>query len=317
MIRRLVWALVLFLAVTLLTYVIFFLIPANPAQLAAGKSATQEKIAEVERFLGLDQPVHIQYLRFLKRLVLEQDLGRSFATRRSVNEIVHRAAPVTAWLVLGGTVITILISIPVGVLSALRPRTLTDRVTMAIVLVSVSVPSFFFGLVLAYLLAYKVPIFPITGYCDLVNPSTQCGGVVQWAYHMAMPWFTAGFLGSALYVRMVRANVMETMTEDYVRTARAKGAPESRVLRSHVLRNAMLTFVTILGLDIGLSLGGAVFIERVFGLPGLGDAALDSISGFDLPVTQGIVVFGTLAIIVANFFVDVFYAWIDPRIRIQ
>jgi peptide/nickel transport system permease protein len=316
LIRRLLWAAVLFVCVTVVTYVIFFIIPANPAQLAAGKAATDEKIKDVEKFLGLDQPVYVQYYRFMKRLIVEQSLGTSFATRQDVNEIVKNAAPVTASLVFGGVVFWMLLAVPIGILSALRPRSLLDRASMTFVLIGISAHPVWIGLLLVYFFAYKGGWFPISGYCDLVNPSTDCGGPVQWAHSMVLPWATFAFLFAATYTRMIRANVMETMNEDYVRTARAKGAPESRVMRSHVLRNAMLAVVTMLGMDIGIALGGAVFTETVFGLPGLGKVAIESIFQFDLPITQGIIVFGTLAVIVFNLLVDLFYAWIDPRIRL-
>jgi peptide/nickel transport system permease protein len=316
--RRVLWAALLFVAVTLVTYVIFFVIPANPAALQAGKTADAQRIAEVEKFLGLDQPVYVQYAKFLKRLVVDQSLGFSFATREQVNDIVFRAAPVTASLVFGGILLVLLVSLPIGIYSALRPRSLIDRAAMVYVLIGISLPSFWIGLILAYFVGFKLQLTPISGYCDLVNPpeASSCGGPVQWAYHMLLPWTTLALVTAATYVRFVRADVMETVSQDYVRTARAKGAAESRVLRSHVLRNAMLPIVTILGMDIGLLLGGAIFIETVFGLPGLGKVAIDSITNFDLPVTQGIVVFGAIAIIVLNLMVDVFYAWIDPRIRL-
>jgi peptide/nickel transport system permease protein len=307
---------VLFLSVTVVTYVIFFIIPANPAQLAAGKSANSQKIEEVERYLGLDQPVYVQYYRFMKRLVFEQSLGTSFATRQDVNDIILRAAPVTASLVFGGVVFWMLLSVPIGILSALKPRSLLDRFSMTFVLIGISAHPVWIGLIFAYFFGFKLGITPISGYCDVINPSTDCGGPVQWAYHMILPWATFAILFAANYTRMIRANVMETLNEDYVRTARAKGAPESRVMRSHVLRNAMLAVVTMLGMDIGIALGGAIFTETVYGLPGLGQVALESISSFDLPITQGVVVFGTLCIIVFNLFVDIFYAWIDPRIRL-
>jgi peptide/nickel transport system permease protein len=316
LIRRILWAMVLFLAVTVVTYVIFFIIPANPAQLAAGKAATNEKIKEVEHFLGLDQPVYVQYWRFLKRLVIHQSLGTSFATRQDVNDIVLRAAPVTASLVFGGVIFWMLLAVPIGILSALRPRSMLDRASMTFVLIGISAHPVWIGLILAYFFGYKLAWFPISGYCDVVNPATDCGGPAQWAYHMVLPWATFALLFAATYTRMIRANVMETMNEDYVRTARAKGAPESRVMRSHVLRNAMLAVVTMLGMDIGIALGGAIFTESVFGLPGLGRVALESITNFDLPITQGVVVFATMSIIVFNLFVDLFYAWIDPRIRL-
>src|SRR5918996_5335831 len=294
LIRRILWAAVLFLCVTIVTYVIFFIIPANPAQLAAGKAATDAKIKEVEKFLGLDQPVYVQYYRFMKRLVLEQSLGTSFATRQDVNEIVLRAAPVTASLVFGGVVFWMLLAVPIGILSALRPRSLLDRASMTFVLIGISAHPVWIGLILVYFFAYKAGWFPISGYCDMINPSTDCGGPVQWAHSMVLPWATFALLFAATYTRMIRANVLETLNEDYVRTARAKGAPESRVLRSHVLRNAMLAVVTMLGMDIGIALGGAIFTETVYGLPGLGKVAIESIQNFDLPITQGVVVFGTL-----------------------
>jgi peptide/nickel transport system permease protein len=316
--RRLLWAVMLFLAVTLVTYVIFFIIPANPAALAAGKTATPERVAEVERFYGLDDPVYLQYAKFLKRLVVDRSLGFSFVNRQNVNDTVLRAAPVTASLVFGGMLFILSVAIPVGIFSALRPRSLIDRAAMAYVLIGISLPSFWIGLILSYLIGYRLGITPIAGYCDAINPpeAAQCGGPVQWAYHMILPWATLALIGAGTYVRFVRADVMETMNQDYVRTARAKGAPERTVMRSHILRNAMLPVVTMVGMDIGLLLGGSIFIETVFGLPGLGRTAIESITNFDLPVIQGIVVFGALAIIIFNFMVDILYAWIDPRIRL-
>jgi peptide/nickel transport system permease protein len=316
LVRRLLWAVVLFVAVTFVAYVIFFLIPANPAQLAAGKAATPEKIREVEHYLGLDQPIYVQYAKFMKRLVIDHSLGTSFATRQDVNDIVLRAAPVTASLVFGGVLIWLTLAIPIGILSALRPRSLLDRSAMIFVLIGISAHPVWIGLLLAYFFGFRLGWFPITGYCDVVNPSTDCGGPAQWAYHMVLPWATFACLFTATYTRFIRASVMETMNEDFVRTARAKGAPEARVMRKHVLRNALLTIVTILGLDIGLAMGGAIFTETVFGLPGLGQTVVGSIANFDLPVTQGVIVFGTTCIIVANLVVDIVYAWVDPRIRL-
>jgi peptide/nickel transport system permease protein len=209
-----------------------------------------------------------------------------------------------------------LIALPVGILSALRPRSLLDRIAMVFVLVGISAHPVWIGLLLAYFLGFRAGVFPITGYCDFINPSGDCGGPVQWAYHLVLPWATFAFLFAALYVRMIRANVMEALGEDYVRTARAKGAPEWLVLRSHVLRNALLPVVTMLGMDIGIALGGAIFTESVFGLPGLGKTLIQAIENFDLPTTQGVVVFATLSIIVFSLLVDLLYAWIDPRIRL-
>ncbi len=247
--------------------------------------------------------------------------GTSFVNRQDVNDVVLRAAPVTAALVFGGAVLWLALSIPVGIISALRPRSLIDRAGMVFVLIGLSAHPVWIGLIFAYLFGFKfqewdLPHTPITGYADFFNPSQEHGGPVQWAYHMILPWLTFAILFAALYVRLIRANVMETMNEDYVRTARAKGAPERQVIRSHVLRNSLLPVVTILGMDIGLALGGAIFTESVYSLPGLGRQVLQSYENFDLPVIQGIVVFSTLCIIVFNLIVDLLYAVIDPRIRL-
>ncbi len=317
-IRRLLWACVLFVGVTLITYVLFFLLPADPARLAAGKSATAEDVARVSHQLGLDRPVHEQYALFLKRLVVDHSLGRSYANRRSVNEMVGEAIPVTTALVLGGAVLWMLIALPVGILSALRPRSLLDRGAMIFILIGISAPVVWIGLLLQYVVGFKWGLTPNAGYCDVIDPpaGASCGGPGDWAYHMILPWVTFAILFAASYARMIRANVMDTLGEDYVRTARAKGAPENVVIRRHVLRNALLPVVTMLGLDIGVALGGAIFTEAIFNLPGLGRLALNSVLNLDLPTMQGVVVFATLAIILLNLVVDLVYAMIDPRIRL-
>jgi peptide/nickel transport system permease protein len=333
-IRRLLWAVVLFIAVTLVSYVIFFIIPADPARLVAGKGAQPEDIKRAAHFIGTDRPVIVQYWRFLRRLLPvypgwhdghptvgahAPSLGTSFGTRTSVNSIVGHAAPVTASLVFGGVVVWMLIALPIGILSALRPRSLLDRGAMVFVLVGISAHPVWIGLILAYVFGFKLGWTPITGYCNIINPpvGATCGGPVQWAYHLILPWITYAILFAALYVRMIRANVTEALNEDYVRTARAKGAPDWIVMRSHVLRNAMLPVVTMLGMDIAVGLGGAVFTESIFGLPGLGRTLIQNIFAFDLPITIGITVFVTLCVIVINLFVDLLYAVIDPRIRLS
>jgi peptide/nickel transport system permease protein len=317
-IRRLLWAIFLFIAVTFVTYLIFFVTPADPARLVAGQGASPEEVQKVAERLHLNDPLWKQYGYFLEQLVVHQSLGESFKTREDVNDIVLRSAPVTASLVFGGAIFWLTLSIPVGILSALRPRSLLDRTAMGFVLVGIAAHPVWIGLILAYVFGYVLGWTPITGYCDFINPSfaAECGGPVQWAYHLILPWTTFMVLFAALYTRLVRANVMETMNEDYVRTARAKGAPEGRVMRQHILRNSLLPVITILGMDIGLALGGAIFTESIYSLPGLGRQVLVSIEDFDLPVIVGIVVFSTICIIVFNLIVDIVYAWVDPRIRL-
>jgi peptide/nickel transport system permease protein len=316
LVRRILWAVVLFVAVTMVSFVIFFIVPVEPARLIAGPQAPPEAVERAKKAYHLDDPVWKQYLRFMKTLVVDGSLGKSLATRQQVNDVVKAAAPVTISLVIGGAILWMLVAVPIGILSALRPRSLLDRAAMVFVLIGISAHPVWIGLILSYFIGYKLELTPLGGYCDLINPSTDCGGPIDWFHSMILPWITFMLLFAALYVRMIRANVLETLNEDYVRTARAKGAPESQVMRSHVLRNAMLPVVTMLGMDIGLALGGAIFTESVFGLPGLGKVAVEALTGFDLPIVMGITVFATLAIIVFNLAVDLLYAVIDPRIRL-
>jgi peptide/nickel transport system permease protein len=316
--RRLAWAVVLFFAATFATYLVFYVIPSDPARVVAGRSATPEQVVEARHYIGSDRPIVVQYYRFVKRITIDRSLGQSFLTRQSVNSTVFAAARKTASIVIGGAIVWLLISIPIGVLSALRPRSLLDRTAMGFVLIGVSAHPVWIGLIFSYFFGYKLGLTPISGYCTVVHHADAgCGGPTLWFSHLILPWITFALVFTALYVRLIRASVLETMHEDFVRTARAKGASEWRVLRSHVLRNAMLPVVTVLGLDIALALGGAIFTESVFSIPGLGVTALSGYTNADLPITIGIVVFATICVIVANLIVDIAYAYIDPRIRLS
>jgi peptide/nickel transport system permease protein len=209
----------------------------------------------------------------------------------------------------------LLIAVPIGILSALRPRSLLDRAGMVFVLVGISAHPLWVGYVLAYVFGYRLRWFPTSGYCDVLSASTSCGGPVQWAYHLVLPWlaFALGF--AALYARMIRASVLEAMHEDYVRTAQAKGLGVGASVRRHALRNAFLPVVTMLGMDVGLAFAGAVFVERVFGLPGVGSLLYTALGRRDMPVILGIVVLVTTAILVFNLIVDLVYGALDPRVR--
>jgi peptide/nickel transport system permease protein len=320
LIRRVLWACLLFIVITFITFVIFYVGPNNPARaVCGGEQAKRECLVKATEKLGLDKPMPVQYYRFLKELVVHQNLGTSFATSQSVNERIKEAAPVTASLVFGGAVLWMILGLSIGIFSALKPRSLIDRSAMVFVLIGVSAHPVWIGLILEYTFGVKLGWTPIAGYANFFGAaadSGEPGGPWQWFYHMILPWCTFALLFAALYVRMIRANVMETMNEDFVRTARAKGAPEHQVLRSHILRNALLPVVTMLGMDIGIGLGGAIFTETVFNLPGLGQTAVIGISNQDLAIVQGVIVFATVAIIVFNLVVDLLYAWIDPRIRL-
>jgi peptide/nickel transport system permease protein len=312
LVRRIAWAGVLFLAITMVTFILFFVLPISRAQYVR---RTEFESNDFKRALAIDGPIYEQYGQFVSRIVRHSSLGASFDTRQDVNAIVAQAAPVTASIVLGGAIVWMLIAIPVGVLSAVRPRSLLDRVTMVGVLIGVSAHPIWIGLMLSYFVGYKWQLAPINGYCDLAYASTSCGGPIQWAYHLMLPWITFAFLFAALYVRMIRANVLDVLDEDHVRTARAKGMSEWKVLRSHVLRNAFLPVITMLGMDIGRTLNVAVFVETVYGLPGLGRTSVRALQRQDLPVILGIVVWTTITILVLNLIVDLIYTWLDPRVR--
>ena len=320
LVRRLLWAILLFIVITFVTFVIFYIAPNNPARAyCGGENAKAQCLKAATEKYHFDDPVPLQYFNFLKRLVIDRSLGQSTFTGQDVNEAIAQAAPVTASLVFGGAVLWMMIGLVVGVFSALKPRSLLDRAAMVFVLIGVSAHPVWIGLIFSYFFGYKLGITPIANYANFFGAPADSGlpgGPWQWFYHLILPWCTFAILFAALYVRMIRANVMETQNEDYVRTARAKGAPESRVLTRHVLRNALLPVVTMLGMDIGLALGGAIFTETVYQLPGLGRISILAINNSDLAVVQGVIVFATLCIIFFNLVVDLLYAWIDPRIRL-
>jgi peptide/nickel transport system permease protein len=312
LVRRLAWSFVLVLAVALVTFIIFFVIPTSNVQNATHRDTT----TNINAAVGVNGPVYIEYVRFLWHLATGS-LGNSFRSQQSVRDLVLTAAPVTASLVIGGAITWLLIALPIGVLSAMRPRSLLDRTATIFVLIGISVHPVWLGLILLYLFGYKLHVFPLGNYCDVFNPApgAVCGGLVQWFWHLVLPWITFAALYGALYVRMVRANVLEAMHEDYVRTARAKGASELRVIRTHILRNAMLPIVTMLGMDIGVAMGGTLFIENVYGLPGLGKMMTRGLQTYDLPVLLGVIVFMTISIVILNVIVDVCYTFCDPRVR--
>ena len=320
LIRRILWACLLFVIITFVTFVIFFMGPNDPARAQCGGDQAQPACLKlVTEKYGLNKPLYMQYWYFFDRLVIHHNLGVSYATGQSINQSIGKAAPVTASLVFGGAILWMILALIIGVFSALRPRSLLDRAAMVFVLIGISAHPVWIGLIFEYVFGVKLGWTPIANYANFFGApadSGQPGGPWQWFYHMILPWMTFSLLFAALYARMIRANVMETQNEDYVRTARAKGAPENRILRQHVLRNALLPVVTMLGMDIGVALGSAVFTESVYQLPGLGRNLVIGIQSNDFATVEGVVVFATIAILFFNLIVDVLYAWIDPRIRL-
>jgi peptide/nickel transport system permease protein len=314
-VRRIVWAAILVLVITLFTFVIFFVLPAAP--LGRGQIGTEDvSIRDAYEFSG---PIWQEYYQYVRGIFIDGSLGRSLSNRRDISEILKEKAPITGSLILGGMLLMLMIAVPIGILSALKPRSPLDRATMTFVLVGLSAHPAWIGLILAYFFAYRWQVFPIAGYCNFFEPMGECGGPWAWTRHLALPWLTFAVLLAAFYARMIRASVLETSREDYVRTARAKGAPERRVLRSHVLRNGMLPVVTMLSLgtpgDAGFAFGGIIFIERVFGLPGLGGMMLEGLNRRDPPLVLGVVVFVSVAIVILNLIVDIVYTMLDPRVR--
>ncbi len=312
---RVVWALLVVGVISVITFALFFALPAN----APGSNRQGQQAPNLQTQFNLKprQSFPQQYRQFATRVVRHGDLGRSLRQPLSVRYIIARALPVTASLVIGGTVLWLLIAFPIGILSALRPRSLLDRSLMVFVLVGISVHPVSLALMLSYLFGFRLHAFPVAGYCDFFynpNSSNGCGGPRYWAYHMILPWITFALLFAALYARMIRAGILETLSEDYVRTATAKGASRSRVIRRHVLRNALLPVVSMLGMDMALAFGGAIFIETAFQLPGMGQVLFRALSSNDLPVIMGEVLVVTIAITIANTIIDILYCVIDPRL---
>ena len=311
-IRRLLWAVVLLFAITLVCFALFFMVPSDPATTGRGTSRDSVNLRESVEING---PLYKQYELFLIRIG-QGSFGESWVNERDVGTVLKEAMPVTLSLVVGGAIMWLLIAIPIGILSALRPRSLLDRMATIFVLIGLSSHPVWLGLVLSYTLGYKAHIFPVGGgYCDLANTGYYCSGFLQWFWHLILPWLTFAMLYAALYARMIRASVIETMNEDYVRTARAKGASGGQVLRSHVLRNAMLPVVTMLGMDVGYWMANVLFIETVFSLPGIGRLLTQSLARRDLPVLMAITVIVALLIVILNLVVDVVYGMLDPRVR--
>lgn len=314
--RRFFWALWLFFVAALAIYTIFYMIPRSPINPGAMGFAAQN--SRIESQFHWDVPVYQQFWIFVWDIVRHQSFGYSYWDGTSVRWIIGQDAPITASLVLGSAFFWLLVGIPVGILSALRPRSLLDRSAMVFVLLGLSAPAAWIGLLLAYIFGYRLGWTPIADYCTFFPQAAgTCSGPARWAYHLLLPWLSFTLLFAALYVRMIRSAVLETANEDYIRTAWAKGASRQRVVIQHVLRNSLLPVVTMLGMDISLAFGGAAVIEEVFNLHGLGWELLNRTHAYDIPVVVGIVLFVTLMVIVANFVVDVAYTWLDPRIRLN
>jgi peptide/nickel transport system permease protein len=316
LIKRILFAVFVTWVIATAVFALFFIAnPGDTAQSFAGKNATPEQVTLVRERLGLDRPKMEQYVTFITGAA-RGDLGVSFVNQEPVLNTILSRLPVTASLTLGAAAIWLLLGIPIGVLAATRPRSLRDRAATIFALAGLSIPTFVLGLLLLYLLFYLptvngLPIFPGSGYVPLSqNPW-------EWARHLILPWLTVALVSAATYSRITRGSLLEVLGEDYVRTARAKGLGERRVVYRHALRSAVTPIVTILGVDIGALLGGAIVTEAIFGLPGIGQAAIRSVIIGDLPTIMGTVLFAAVFIVVANIVVDIAYALLDPRVRLS
>jgi peptide/nickel transport system permease protein len=313
-VRRILWGIVLILLVSALTFVFFNVFPsADPAQLRAGRNASPAIIHYIRHELGLDKSVPVQFFNYMKNIFLHFNFGFSFYTGASVLSLITNRLPATISLAVGAAVVWLLMGIPIGIISAIRRGTVLDRVAMGVALVFVSMPVFWLGLVVLFLFANDIGRFHL-----LPGANTYTGLTVSpwhWFTSLLMPWFVLASTSAAVYSRVLRGSLIEAMGEDYIRTARAKGLRERRVVFRHGVRSAITPVVTIFGLDLGALLGGAVITETVFNIPGIGRLNLDAINHSDFPIVQGTVILATLFIVTANIVVDILYAYLDPRVR--
>ena len=330
-VRRLLAAIVLLAVVSMMTFAIFFLVPRmagmSSDQMAlryVGRGATAESIAATKERLHLDDSLPVQYGRFVQGIVVGDEFnygpetvkcpppcfGYSFRNSQPVTALLLDRIPVTASLAFGAAILWLVGGVSVGVLSALRRGSVFDRAAMTTALAGVSLPIYFTGLLSLALFAYHWKLWP-----NGVNYVPFTDNPLDWAYNLILPWVTLAFLYAALYARLTRASMLETMNEDYIRTARAKGLPERKVVIKHGLRGALTPIVTIFGLDFGLLIGGAVLTEKVFSLNGLGKYAIDGIVSNDLPKVLGVTLLAAWFVIICNLIVDLAYAVVDPRVR--
>src|SRR3954452_433764 len=314
-IRRLLWSVLLLFVVSFITFVMFVLLPsADPALLRAGRNPSPEVVEAIRRNLGLDKPWYVQYGKYIWNLAAHFDFGYSYQNQVAVRTTIFDRLGATASLAIGGAVVWLLIGIPIGIISAIKRGTILDRLAMGGALLAISAPVYWVGLVSIYLfskdLGKLVPIFQGSGQ---YTPFTQ--DPIAWASALILPWLVLATAFAAIYARFLRANLLDVMGEDYIRTARAKGLGERRVVFKHGLRSAITPIVTIFGLDLGILLGGAILTETVFNIPGIGRLAYDAIQKSDLPIVQGTVLIGAFAVIMANLIVDILYAFLDPRVR--
>jgi peptide/nickel transport system permease protein len=300
--RRLVQSLLILFGVSLITFALLYLLPADPVRQIAGRSATPETVESIRRQLGLDQPFVVQYWRYLTNLIAG-DLGRSYIQRSEVTELVVARLPASLLLMLGAIVCEVAIGLTMGMVAAVRRDTATDRALMVSSFIGVSAPQFVVGLLLLYVFAVQLSWFPIGGYGT-------------WR-HLVLPSLTLGILGAGWYSRMMRSSMLDVLKQDYIRTARAKGLARRVILFRHALPNAILPIIAMIGIDIGLFMSGIVVVESVFGWPGIGQLAWQAIQRVDIPIIMGVTLVSACAIVIGNLIADIVAPFIDPRIKLR
>jgi len=300
--RRVFQSLGILLGVTVITFMLSFLIPADPVRMIAGRSATPATVERIRHELGLDQPIPVQYARYLGNLV-QGDMGRSYVQKSEVTELIASRLPATLLLMVGAIFFELLLGMPAGIFAAARRGRTADKAVMVLSFVGVSAPQFVVGLILLYVFAYSLALFPLSGY-----------GTV---WHLVLPALTLGFTGGGWYSRMTRSSMVEVLRQDYIRTARAKGASEGRVVLVHGLRNAILPIIAMIGLDIGIFMQGAVVVEAVYGWPGIGQLAWQAIQRVDIPIIMGVTLVAAVAIVLGNLLADIATSLFDPRVRLR
>jgi len=294
------------IGVTIITFVLIHLIPGDPAEVMLGIHAQPANLVALRHQLGLDRPLLNQYGLYLSHLV-QLDLGSSLKFKESVASLIQKRVGLTLLLVGFSTLLTILISLPLGILSALKKNSIFDQITRIILMVTMVMPAFWVGILLLILFGIKLSLFPVSGYG---------AGFAGHLSHLFLPSLTIALSLAPILVRSLRASILHSMTADYVRTARAKGLQEQSVLTAHILKNALIPSVTLLGLSVGYLMGSTVIVERVFSLPGVGSLLVDSISARDYPVVQSMTLIFAAFVILVNVATDVIYTFLDPRVRL-
>lgn len=315
LIRRVLSSLLVLWLISILVFGLFFAVPNDVARRMAGHNASQATIELIARRLHLDEPLWVQYKDYMWGL-LHGDMGQDFYYQIPVTDVIKQGLPVTASLVAGAALLWLVMGVVSGVISAVRPRSLTDRSVTVAAVFFFSIPSFVLGYTMLLLFWFKfeqagLPSFPPSAYVPFTDSPAG------WVQHLILPWLTLALISAATYSRLTRGSMLEVLSEDYIRTARAKGISERRVIYRHALRSALTPVVTQFGIDVAALLGGAIITERVFSLDGLGSASIDAIRNQDLPVVMGITLLAAAFVVVANVIVDMVYALLDPRIRLS